>query len=152
MPYRKNISRLALASLLAAAVSGPAAMAKPALDTSVSPVQKPTPGAQDKRSESAKEQSVAPQTKTAVSGDRRSPDAKDQTRAPRAQAPLPGPPTWPAYPRALTPPAQPATTGDGGDIDVEWPVAVLALAGTLLLGGGLAVAGYRLRVQARPAH
>lgn len=152
MSHRRNIARLAVASLLAVAISAPAAIAKPALDTTGSPSQGSTAGAQDKRSEGAKDRSIVPQTKATVNGDRRSEAAKDQTRAPQPEAPFPGQPTWPAYPRALAPPAQPVATGDGGDVDVEWPVAVLALAGTMLLGGGLAVAGYRLRAQARPAH
>lgn len=152
MPYRKNISRLAVAALLAAAVAAPTAMAQPALDTNVSPGQKPAPGTQDRRSESVREQSVVPQTKAPATGDLRSESAKDQTRAPQPRGPFPGPPTWPAYPRALTPPAETVATGDGDGGDVEWPVAVLALAGTLLLGGGLGAAAYRLRAQARPAH
>jgi len=152
MPHRNNMSRLAVASLIAAALSAPAAMANPAIDTTVSPVQKPTPGNQHVRSEGAMAQSIVPQTKAPVHVDLRSEGAKDQTRAPQPTALRPGAPTWPEHPKVLVPPAQTVATDGGGGIDVEWPVVVLALAGTLLLGGGVGVAGYRLRAQPRPAH
>ena len=164
MPHRKNMSRLAVASLIAAAVSAPAAMANPAIDTTASPVQKPTPGNQHVGSEGAMAQSIVPQTKQPANVDLGSegameiyggPHPSDRARAPQPTALRPGAPTWPEHPRVLVPPAETVATdgGDGGDgIDVEWPVAVLALAGTLLLGGGVGVAGYRLRAQPRPAH
>ena len=161
MPHRKNMSRLAVASLIAAAVSAPAAMANPAVDTTASPVQKPTPGNQHVGSQGAMAQSIVPQTKTPVHVDLRSegameiyggPHPSDRARAPQPTALRPGAPTWPEHPRVLVPPAQTVATDGGDGIDVEWPVAVLALAGTLLLGGGVGVAGYRLRAQPRPAH
>jgi len=161
MPHRKNMSRLAVASLIAAAVSAPAAMANPAIDTTASPVQKPTPGNQHVGSEGATAQSIVPQTKQPANVDLGSegameiyggPHPSDRARAPQPTALRPGAPTWPEHPRVLVPPAQTIATDGGDGIDVEWPVAVLALAGTLLLGGGVGVAGYRLRAQPRPAH
>src|SRR5215213_2894464 len=108
MPHRKNMSRLAIASLIAAVVSAPAAVAKPAIDTNVSPVQKPTPGNQHLRSEGAMAESIVPQTKHPANVDLRSesanemyggPHPSDQARAPQPTALPPGAPTWPSRAR-----------------------------------------------------
>ena len=83
-----------------------------------------------------------------VKSDLRTEAAADPSRAPKTPV---GMPTWPVNPKPIAPPApQPvAAVSDGGDF--EWPIAVLAL-GALVLGGGVLIAGHRLRAQARPAH
>lgn len=76
-------------------------------------------------------------------------DFRTEAAAAPSRAPV-GMPTWPVNPKPIAPPApQPvAADGDGGGF--EWPIAVLAL-GALVLGGGVMIAGHRLRAQARPA-
>jgi hypothetical protein len=120
MQHRKTLSGLLAAPLLAAVLAAPA-MAGPA--------DPPTASSHEQR------------TYKDVRG-----EASADTSRP-AQTPH-GLPTWPVNPKPLTPPAsQPvATTGDGGDVDVDWPVAALAMAGTLLLGGGMGVAATRRRI------
>jgi hypothetical protein len=156
MTDHRNLSRLAIASLLAAAVCAPTAAAMPidnggstskahapssaAMDMHASTVHKPASASQDLRSEAAVPGSRAPVSPAE--------GTKVATRAPERPA---GPPTWPANPKPITPvSAQPAADdGDGGGL--EWPVAALALAGALALGGALGIAGHRLRAQTRPA-
>jgi hypothetical protein len=141
MPKGNTLSRVLIASLTAAAIAAPAAMAQPIDPTG--PQQDKAPAAQDLRTEA-----VMPQTGTPVERDMRTEAAKDPSRAPEISQ-LPGPPTWPAYPRALTPPQ--ATVTDGGDGGgVEAPIVALIIAGALALGGGLTVAA--LRHRARIAH
>jgi hypothetical protein len=66
---------------------------------------------------------------------------------------LQGPPTWPAHPTPLPRPQQQPVATDGGDgIGIDVPVALLILAGTLALGGGMAVAGMKARTHTRTAH
>lgn len=119
MQHRKTLSGLVVTPLVAAVLAAPAM---------AGPIGPPTP---DHSGATAKQ-------------DLRSENAADPSRAPKTPA---GVPSWPVNPRPLTPPvSQPtvADTGDGGD--VEWPVAALAMAGTLLLGGGMGVAATRRRI------
>ena len=124
MTHSKRLSSLALAPLLAASIAVPAAVAMPIAqqDMHASTVHKPANVQQDLRSEAAKDPSRPAESPTGL-------------------------PTWPVDPQPLTPPAAPQpASGDGGGVDVDWPVAVLAMAGTLLLGGGMGVAATRRRI------
>jgi hypothetical protein len=73
--------------------------------------------------------------------DLRSEVAADPSRAPE---PPVGLPTWPLDPRPITPvEQQPVADGDGGGAD--WQVPAFAIIGSLLLIGGLGLAGTRYR-------
>jgi hypothetical protein len=119
MQHRKTLSGLIVTPLLAAVLAGPA-MAMPIDPSSTSPQREPM-----------------------TQQDRRGEAAADTSRAPESPAGLP---TWPVDPKPVTPISQPtvADSGDGGDVD--WPVAALAMAGTLLLGGGMGVVATRRRI------
>jgi hypothetical protein len=127
MPHGNTLSRLLIASLAAATIAAPAAVAQP-----TEPVTT---------------------TQSAVAADQelRTEAAKDQSRAP-APKQLPGPPTWPMHPRALTPPQQAPVADDGDGGGVEAPVVALIIAGTLALGGGLTAAAARHRTRTNVAH
>jgi hypothetical protein len=153
MQERKTMSVLA-AALLTLAIAAPAATAKPADPVTQQKFQ------EDRRGEAAAAQSdsaVNPQTKTPAAQldmhastvtapapaktDLRTEAAVDPTRAPEAPV---GMPTWPVDPQPITPVAQqPVADGDGGGVD--WQIPVIAIVGSLLLLGGLAVAGSRYR-------
>lgn len=141
MPKGNTLSRLLIASLTAAAIAAPAAVAMPIDPTG--PQQDKAPAVQDLRTEAVK-----PQTGTAVERDMRTEAAKDPSRAPEITQ-LPGPPTWPAFPRALTPPQATTVTDDGDGGGVEAPIVALIIAGALALGGLTAAA---LRHRTRVAH
>jgi hypothetical protein len=149
MPKGNTLSRLMIVSLATAAIAAPAASAQPAEPVVVTPQDM---AAVDLRTEATKPQTgtpVKPQTGTPVKKDMRTEAAKDPSRAPVTKQ-LPGPPTWPAYPRALTPPQQATVTDDGDGGGIEAPIVALIIASTLALGGGLTVAA--LRHRARIAH
>ena len=155
MQHRKS---LAVAPLLVAAIAAPTAIAQP-LESVPSTAHKFVVQ-QDLRSEAATSGSRAPivrqdlRSEGATSGSRapivrqdlRSEAAADPSRAPKAPAGLP---TWPLHPRPLTPVAD-QPVADGGD-GVDWPVPVLAVIGTLLLGGSVAVVKIRDRTSHTPA-
>ena len=163
---RKMISRLVLATLLASAGAAPVATAMPMKDTPyysskayapsaaqldmhASTVKPPAPANQDLRSEASIAPTRAAAHASVVKSDLRTEAAADPSRAPKTPI---GMPTWPVNPQPIVPAATPqpvAVDGDGGDFD--WPIAVLAV-GALVLGGGVLLAGHRLRTQARPAH
>jgi len=165
MPDCRKMSRLAIASLLAAAVTAPAATAMPVehggftskayapssakSDMHASTVHRPASAYQDLRAEGSIAPSRAAAKASVIKPDLRTENAADPSRAP--QPPV-GLPTWPVDPKPLVPVSQEpvAVDGDGGDI--EWPIAVVGLIGALALGGGLTFAGQRLRTQTRPAH
>ena len=140
MQYRKHLSALATAPLLAAAIAAPAATAQP-----IDPGAFHTAAAvqQDLRGEAATGGARAPIVRQSVvsAQDLRSEASADTARAPET---APGVPTWPVNPKPLTPVSQPVADG-GGDGDIDWPLSVLALFGSLLLGGSLGVAGTRYR-------
>jgi hypothetical protein len=141
MPKGNTLSRLMIVSLATAAIAAPAASAQPAEPVVVTP--------QDMAAVDLRTEATKPQTGTPVKKDMRTEAAKDPSRAPVTKQ-LPGPPTWPAYPRALTPPQQATVTDDGDGGGIEAPIVALIIASTLALGGGLTVAG--LRHRARIAH
>jgi hypothetical protein len=162
MSYRNTLSSVAVAALLVAA-SGPVASAMPIdgpqhsaqagaerkdprqLDMHASTVQKATPK-DDLRTEAAAEGSstpVKPQTGTPIAkGDLRSEAAADPSRAPEAPV---GMPTWPVDPKPIVP-VSPEPVATGGGDGIEWPLSGIVVAGALLLGGTLGVAGTRYRV------
>jgi hypothetical protein len=171
MPKGNTLSRLLIASLSAAALAAPAAVAQPMdpaqMNMHASTVTKPASAQQDLRSEAAADPSRP------AGKDLRSEAAADPSRAPSnpgnssypgsfpgppilpahpSLAPAnPGPPVWPTHPQPITSaPAPVADSVDGGDGGVDLPVALLAIAGTLALGGGLTVAALRHRT--RVAH
>jgi len=121
---------------------GPASIEQQAKqqDMHASTVHKPAAAQQDLRSEAAADSSRAP----AAGQDLRTEAAADGTRAPE---PPPGLPTWPLNPQPLPPVShEPVATGGGDGDGVDWPIAIIAMAGALLLGGTLGVAGVRYRV------
>jgi hypothetical protein len=139
MPKGNALSRLLIVSLAAAAIAAPAATAQPL--EPMGPLQDEATVLQDARGEAVKSQTRTPAGP--VSQDMRTEAAKDPSRAPETKA-LPGPPTWPMHPRALTPPQATVTDdGDGGGVDA--PLVALIIAGALALGGGMAVVSLRHR-------
>jgi hypothetical protein len=165
MPKGNTLSRLLIASLSAAAIAAPAAVAQPTdpvqLDMHASTVTKPASAQQDLRSEAAADPSRP------AGKDLRSEAAADPSRAPSSYpgsfpgppilpapgshvpAKNPGPPVWPTNPQPIA--SAPAPVADSVDGDgVDLPVALLAIAGTLALGGGLTVVALRHRT--RVAH
>ena len=142
MQYPKRLSVLVTAPLLAAAIATPAAMAQP-IDPGVfhtaAGVQ------QDLRGEAATGGARAPVARHSVvsAQDLRSEASADTSRAPKT---APGAPTWPVNPKPLTPVSQqPVADGIADGDGIDWPLSVLALFGSLLLGGSLGVAGMRYR-------
>jgi hypothetical protein len=152
MQHRKTLSSV-VAPLVVAAIAAPAAVAMPIdnarqADMHASTVQKPAAAELDLRSEAAQEASktpVRPQTGGPIAkGDLRTEAAADTTRAPEAPVGLP---TWPVNPKPLTPVTpEPVATGGGDGDGIEWPLSGILVAGALLLGGTLGVAGTRYRV------
>jgi len=152
--HRRILRRLALASLAALCIGAPVASASPA-----DPVGTGTT-TQDPRQQDMHASTVQKPDKVVVVRDARGESAAGggttggtaggPVREPRVQ----GPPTWPENPTSLPQPEQqPVATGDGDDIGIDLPVALLILAGTLALGGGLAVAGMKARAHTtRAAH
>jgi hypothetical protein len=165
--HRRILHRLALASLAALCIGAPVASAGP-----IDPVGTGTTTTQDPRQQDmhastvqksdavgvvrdARGESAAgggttdkvvvvrdARGESAVGGGTTGGTAGGPVREPRVQ----GPPTWPENPTSLPQPEQqPVASGDGDDIGIDLPVALLILAGTLALGGGLAVAGMKAR-------
>jgi hypothetical protein len=145
MPKGNTMSRLLIASLTAAAIAAPAAVAQPIDPTG--PAQDTAPAAQDLRTEAAAAPSPAP----SAPQDLRSEAAAAPSSAPSHPRYVQGPPTWPMHPQVISSaPAQVAdvSDGDGGGIDL--PVALIGVAGMLALGGGLTAVALRHRT--RTAH
>jgi hypothetical protein len=151
MPKGNTLSRLMIASLTAMALAAPAAVAQP-IDMHQSTSPDPQPATWDQRTEASKFPAYAsPAPKPGQ--DLRSEAAADPSRKPAPSFPraLPGPPTWPMHPAPIaTAPGPVADGGDGGNGGIDLPVALIGIAGTLALGGGLTVVA--LRHRARVAH
>jgi hypothetical protein len=135
MSHRKTLSRLTLASLVAAALAAPAATAMPT---------DPTGAAQDEfiHSSTTKPDSVAPDRRGEAAAERSSPIVPRQ---------LPGPPTWPTHPQSIDPAPAKVADGDGGGGD-DVPVLAIILGGALVVAGGTAATAVTLRHRARVAH
>jgi hypothetical protein len=153
--HRNILSRLAIASLAAALLAAAPASAMPT-DPQGAAVQKRQQDMHASTVHKAKETTapVGPQGEAAASGGGTS---GGTSAGPSPKPRLQGPPTWPAYPTPLPRPAeqpvqQPVATDGGDDIGVDLPVALLIIAGTLALGGGMAVAAMKVRDHARTAH
>src|SRR5262245_60177139 len=119
MPDRRKLSRIAVAAILAFAVSTPAAFAMPfkeaqQLDMHASTVQVPHTQQVDLRGEHSK--------------------------SPADTAPVVGPPVFPRY-VGPAPASQTAVADDGTDVD--WPVIGIVIAGSLLLLGGIGIAAFK---------
>jgi hypothetical protein len=113
------------------------------MDMHASTVHQPASPKQDLRSEAAADASRAPATAashTVYDGrDLRTEAAVDRTPAPE---PPPGLPNFPTNTQPLPRVAhQPVATATGGDGDgIDWPIAIIAMAGALLIGGTVGVA------------
>ena len=142
MPKGNKLSRLAVASLAAVSFASPAA-AQPIMDMHASTVQKPKPAKVDLRGEAAAGAAIV----AGKSGreDLRGEAAAAPKQSPLTRTPLPGPPTWPAYPTPLPKPETPVVADTGDDGGIEVPEAILAIVGTLALGAGMAVVVLRHR-------
>jgi hypothetical protein len=176
MTHRNTLSRLALTSLTVALLASAPASAMPTdpggtaakdprqQDMYGSTVQSPSEKAdrtvQDARGEAAAGSSgQTPKEKAS----RTVQDARGEAAAgggtgstgPVSKPALQGPPTWPMYPTPLPlpqPAPQPVLTDGGDDIGLDLPVALLILAGTLAVGGGMAVVATKGRTRTRVAH
>ncbi len=148
--HRRILHRLALASLAALCIGAPVASAAPTDPAGTGTTT------QDPRQQDMHASTVQKPDKVVVVRDARGESAAGggTTGGTTTKAPLPGPPTWPVNPAPLPQPEQqPVATGDGDDIGIDLPVALLILAGTLALGGGLAVAAMKARAHTtRAAH
>ena len=144
MSHRKTLSRLAVASIAAASFAAPAASAK-TMDMHASTVHKPAPVTQDLRGEAAATAAVKP-----AKQDLRGEAASAPSISPQTRTPLPGPPTWPAYPTPLPAP-EPKVVADGNDGGVQAPEAIIAIVGTLALGAGMTAVVLRHRPRTRTA-
>jgi hypothetical protein len=156
---RGKFAGMIVGTLVAAALLAPVASAQPileqghqytskayapksaAMDMHASTVVAAAAPKQDLRTEGASRTTV---THTEVlPGDLRSENSADPSRAPEAPVGLP---TWPLDPKPIVQPAPQTVATDGGDgIDVDWPIALIALFGAAAVGGGLAIAGRRMR-------
>ena len=159
MQVRKSISRIAIATMVAAAVAVPTAGAMPSegvvygsaayeaeqQDMHASTVQKPESSAGDRRGEGS------------IDGSRAQADVSkadyrtEAAKGPSTSTPPVGMPTWPVDPKpivAAPADAVTATDGDGGTID--WPITLLIAAGAVALAGALALVLQQRRTPARP--
>ena len=148
--HRRILHRLALASLAALCIGAPVASAGP-----IDPVGTGTT-TQDPRQQDMHASTVQKPDEVVVVRDARGESAAGggTTGGTATKARVPGPPTWPVNPTPLPQPEQqPVATGGSDDIGIDLPVALLILAGTLALGGGLAVAAMKARAHTtRTAH
>ena len=163
MQVRSSISRIAVATMVAAMVAVPVASAMPAdgviygsseyaaeqQDMHASTVHKPESNAGDLRGEAsiAGSQAKANGTTAAIKQDQRTEAAK----GPSISTPPPGMPTWPLDPEPLTPPATPVSATNSDDGAIEWPIALLIGFGAVALAGALVVLVHQMRTQTRPA-
>jgi hypothetical protein len=123
MPKGNHMSRVLIAALATGAVAAPAAVAQP-IDMHATATTSQKSAQQDLRTEAA----------------------ADPSRAPSYPRYVQGPPTWPMHPQPISSaPARVADPGDDGGSDL--PIALIGIAGTLALGGGLTAAALRHRTR-----
>ena len=162
MQVGKQISRLALAAIIATAVVAPTAGAVPVYGGQSYDVNRTTgeympataaqddvtaPVGSDLRSEGAKSPIVSrPETAAVQGSDLRGESAK----GPGISTPPPGLPTWPLDPKPIVKP-QPVAATDTGDGSFDWPLAGLIAGGVIALAGAALVARHQLRGHI-PAH
>ena len=127
MSDRRKLSRIAVAAILALAVSAPTAAAMPLQE------------AQQQDMHASTVQVPQSQPQVDLRG--------EHSKAPTDTAPVAGPPVFPTY-VGPAPGSQTAVADDGTDVD--WPVIGIAIA-SLLLAGGLGIAVVKSR-QPKPAH
>jgi hypothetical protein len=142
MPKGNTLSRIAIASLAAAALAAPAAGAQ-GLDTHIRTATKSTPMKQDLRGEAAAASKPKP-----AKQDLRGEAAAGTSPSLGYPGNFPGPPTWPTHPEPIPSAQVPVATGGGSDDGgIELPVALLGIAGALALGGfTVGAVRYRTRV------
>ena len=155
---------MAVAGLLAVVGFAPAAFAQPiahdtvvmskayapssaAMDMHASTVHKAAAVQQDLRTEGATRSTVA-HAPVAGTADLRTENAADPGRAP---APPAGMPVFETYTEPLAASEPKPVAADDGGIDVDWPIATIAIFGAFAIGGGIAFAVRRTRTQI-PAH
>jgi hypothetical protein len=149
MSHRSNLSRLAITSLAAALLA-----TAPATAMQTDP---PGTGASDAAQQDMHASTVQAPDKAQTLDLRGEAAAGGGTGSTGSatEPPLLGPPTWPANPTPLPLPRhvqQPVATDSGDDIGLDLPVALLILAGALGVGGGMAIAGTKVRARTRVAH
>ena len=150
MSHRSILSKLAITSLAAALLATAPATAMV--------TEPPGTGASDAAQKDMHASTVQPPKDQATGSVE---DARGEAAAgggtgsagPVQEPPLLGPPTWPAHPTPLPRPVQqPIATDSGDDIGLDLPVALLILAGSLAVGGGVAVAALKVRDRTHVAH
>jgi hypothetical protein len=162
MPDRRKFAQMAIAGLLTVVIFAPTASAQPmtegtytskayaptsaATEVHASTVHKAAAAQQDLRGEGSIASSRA--AAHATTADLRSENTADPSRAP--EPPI-GMPVFPTDTKPIAQPAPQPVADDGGGIDVDWPIAMIALAGALAVGGGIAFAARRTRPHV-PAH
>jgi hypothetical protein len=164
MSHRKTLSGLLAAPLVVAAIAAPAATAAPIdaplrpttagavlkdarqVDMHASTVVKPA-AKQDLRSEATIDTTaLSPQTHTPAAQQDLRTEAAGGGGSKAPETPV-GLPTWPVDPKPIVPVShEPLAATDGGD-GIEWPLSGILLAGALLAGGTLGVAGAKYRVR-----
>jgi hypothetical protein len=145
MQAGKQISRLALAAMVAIAVGAPAASAMSAQDGQAYDVNRvtgeymPATAAHDKHAT------------TPAGSDLRTEGAKSPIVS-RIDTPPLGLPTWPKHPTPIVTAApEPVATTDSGDGSFDWPLAGLIAGGVIALAGAAFLTRHQMRGQA-PAH
>lgn len=156
MQVSKQVPRLVLAAIVAAAVAGPVtAQAQQAYDVNQVTGEYTQAGkaevGSDLRTESAKSPIVSDLKvrHAPVVSDLRSESAK----GPRVSTPPAGLPTWPLDPKPIAPTAPkvaPVAATDADDGSFDWP-AGLIVGGIVVLAGGVLLAD-QLRRRHIPAH
>jgi hypothetical protein len=145
MQAGKQISRLALAAMIAIVVGAPAAGAMPAQDGQSYEVNRVT--GEYTRATAGPDKHVA----TPAGSDLRTEGAKSPIVSKIDTPPL-GLPTWPENPTpVVTAAPQPVAATDSGDGSFDWPLAGLIAGGVIALAGAALLTRQQMRGQA-PAH
>jgi hypothetical protein len=148
MTHRSILSRLAITSLAVALLATAPASAMPTGPHGTSTTD---PRQQDMHASTVQPAGEVPSVD--MRGEAAAGGGGTGSTGPAAQPSLPGPPTWPTNPTPLPRPTQqPVATDGGNDIDVDLPVALLILTGTLAVGGGAAFAVIKGRTPTGVAH